>query len=144
MGGRDCYGPHRIRANHEVQGQATSCDREDPVVVPRMASDLSFFRANGFEDVAHIVHYRKSWKMDLLHAIVTRLPKRMADRLADRVRRIPGAKETIFGHDWRDEYVYPDSAWRDRHAFYPHPQTRSMYIGMTIVPGFYTNTTEIK
>lgn len=91
-----------------------------------------FFRANGFEDIAHIVHYRKSWKMDLLHAIVTRLPKSMADRLADRVRRIPGAKETIFGHDWRDEYVYPDSAWRDRHAFYPHPQTRSMYIGRKV------------
>lgn len=91
-----------------------------------------FFRANGFEDVAHIVHYRKSWKMDLLHAIVTRLPKRAADRLADHVRRIPGAKETIFGHDWRDEHVYPDSAWRDRHAFYPHPQTRSMYIGRKV------------
>ena len=91
-----------------------------------------FFRAAGFQDVAHIVHYRKSWKMDLLHAIVTRIPKRMADRLADRVRRIPGAKETIFGHDWRDEYVYPDSAWRDRHAFYPHPQTRSMYIGRKV------------
>lgn len=91
-----------------------------------------FFRANGFEDVAHIIHYRKSWKMDLLHAIVTRLPKRMADRLADRVRRIPGAKETIFGHDWRNEFIYPDSAWRDRHAFYPHPQTRSMYIGRKV------------
>lgn len=91
-----------------------------------------FFRANGFKDVAHIVHYRKSWKMDLLHAIVTRLPKRMADRLADRVRRVPGAKETIFGHDWRDEYIYPDRAWRDRHAFYPHPQTRSMYIGYKV------------
>ena len=91
-----------------------------------------FFRANGFQDVAHIVHYRKSWKMDLLHAIVTHLPKRMADRLADRVRRIPGAKETIFGHDWRNEFIYPDSAWQDRHAFYPHPQTRSMYIGLKV------------
>jgi hypothetical protein len=88
-----------------------------------------FFQANGFREVICIVHYRRNWKMGLLHAIVRRLPKAAADRLAARVRRIPGAKETIFSHDWRDEYVYPEEAWRDRHAFYPHPQTRSLYIG---------------
>ncbi len=89
-----------------------------------------FFRANGFREVLCIVHYRRNWKMGLLHAIVRRLPKTATDRLAARVRRIPGAKEMIFGHDWRDEYVYPEEVWRGRHAFYPHPQTRSMYIGL--------------
>lgn len=88
-----------------------------------------FFRAAGFTDVAHILHYRKSWKMDLLHAIVTRIPKRAADALANRARRVSGAKEFIFSHDRKHEYVYPREAWEDRHAFYPHPQTRSLYIG---------------
>ena len=90
-----------------------------------------FFGANGFTRVKHLLHYRRSARMSVLHAVCRILPRRHLDRLRSFVSGIRGAKDFIFA-DLDDTRTYPDHVW-DRECYYVHPQTRSLYLGRKVI-----------
>lgn len=84
-----------------------------------------FFRANGFDVLHQELYVDTSIRMKIQNA-VSMLPDRLLDRLRDRVRAVPGAKEFIFRDPTRTIRVYRDG-WHRQCYYFPR-QTRAILV----------------